>query len=247
MKKRQLILVALAILVTATGLLEAQRRGYWIEDEPNLPYDGRYTFVRVQYEVGFTRGDPPWRHDYPRGETHFTKLLDELSTVRTRRYGSNILQLSDPEIFKYPVLYMSEPGYWRPNDLEVENLRNYLLKGGFMIFDDFPGEHFYGFVNQLQRVLPRAELIELTLDHPIFDSFFKIESLDYAHPYYGGKSYFHGVFEDNDPSKRLLMIINTNNDLSEYWEFSDEGFFPVDQSNEAYKLGINYIVYALTR
>ena len=58
---------------------------------------------------------------------------------------------------------------------------------------------------------------------------------------------FHGIYEDNDPTKRLLMIMNTNNDLSEYWEFSDQGYFPIEASNEAYKLGINYIIYALTR
>ena len=58
---------------------------------------------------------------------------------------------------------------------------------------------------------------------------------------------FYGIFEDNDPNKRLLAIINYNNDMSEYWEFSDEGMFPIDMSNEAYKLGVNYIIYALTR
>jgi hypothetical protein len=61
------------------------------------------------------------------------------------------------------------------------------------------------------------------------------------------KSVFYGFFEDNDPKKRLLAIANYNNDLSEMWEFSDEGLFPVDMSNEAYKLGVNYVIYALTR
>jgi len=97
-------------------------------------------------------------------------------------------------------------------------------------------------------VLPNARLIEMDLTHPIFDAFYRIKTLDYEHPIYRGyKSVFYGVFEDNDPKKRLLAIANYNNDLSEYWEFSDEGMFPLEMSNEAYKLGVNYIIYALTR
>jgi hypothetical protein len=158
-----------------------------------------------------------------------------------------VLALDDPELFKYPVAYMAEPGFWRPTDSEVESLRKWLAKGGFLIFDDFAGQHFLNFESQMRRVLPQARLVPLTVAHPVFDSFYRIKSLDYNHPYYGVPSVFYGVFEDNDPSKRLLVIANYNNDLSEYWEFSDEGMFPLDLSNEAYKLGINYIIYALTR
>ncbi len=72
--------------------------------------------------------------------------------------------------------------------------------------------------------------------------------MEYDHPIYrGAKSVFYGVFEQNDPKQRMLAIVNYNNDLSEYWEFSDTGMFPLDMSNEAYKLGVNYIIYALTR
>jgi hypothetical protein len=220
---------------------------------PNVPYDGRFTFVRLRYGGGqdfgggFRQRELPWSHDWPRGERNFTKILSELSTMQVRTDASNVLALDDPELFKYPVAYMAEPGFWRPTDSEVESLRKWLAKGGFLIFDDFAGQHFLNFESQMRRVLPQARLVPLTVAHPVFDSFYRIKSLDYNHPYYGVPSVFYGVFEDNDPSKRLLVIANYNNDLSEYWEFSDEGMFPLDLSNEAYKLGINYIIYALTR
>lgn len=222
---------------------------------PNVPYDGRFTFVRIRYAVGgsggfrgFGRGGEPWFHDYPRGERHFTKILSEITTTRTRTQNSNILTLDDPELGKYPIAYMSEPGYWMPNDAEVVGMRNYLARGGFMIFDDFYGNDWRNFDAQMRKVLPNTRPIELTVDHPIFDSFYRVKSLDYEHPYQPGyKSVFYGYFEDNDPSRRMLAIANYNNDMSEYWEFSDVGMFPIDLSNEAYKLGINYIVYALTR
>ena len=120
--------------------------------------------------------------------------------------------------------------------------------GGFIIFDDFAGEHWMNFQTQMKKVLPGLRPIELDLSHPIFDSFYRIKSLEYDHPVYrGARSVFYGVFEANDPTKRMLAIVNYNNDLSEYWEFSDTGMFPLDMSNEAYKLGVNYIIYALTR
>jgi hypothetical protein len=259
-------MISLTRTVLCAGLLlwslapqhtaHAQRRGQQPAFLPNVPYDGRQTFVRVKYQLpefgggGFRGGgrDIPWSHDYPRGERHFTKIVGELSSTRMRIDASNILTLDDPQLGKYPVAYMAEPGFWRPNDAEALGLRNYLAKGGFIIFDDFVGDHWITFENAMKKVLPNARLIEMDLKHPIFDAFYRIKTLDYEHPIYRGyKSVFYGVFEDNDPKKRLLAIANYNNDLSEYWEFSDEGMFPLEMSNEAYKLGVNYIIYALTR
>lgn len=245
--------VLLLSAVTWTPSVQAQRRGP-PAFLPNVPYDGRLTFVRVKYQLpdfsGGFRGsrDLPWSHDYPRGERNFTKIVSELSSTRVRIDASNILTLDDAQLGKYPIAYMAEAGFWRPNDAEVLGLRNYLTKGGFIIFDDFAGDHWMNFQTQMKKVLPGLRPIELDLSHPIFDSFYRIKSLEYDHPVYrGAKSVFYGVFEANDPTKRMLAIVNYNNDLSEYWEFSDTGMFPLDMSNEAYKLGVNYIIYALTR
>ena len=220
---------------------------------PNAPYDGRYTFVRIKYDMtsGATRGfrgqDIKWAHDYPRGERHFTKIVNELSSVRAREMDTNILTLDDPELGKYPIAYLCEPGFWLPSESEVLALRNYLTKGGFIIFDDFFNDAWYNFETQMKRVLPNGQLVPLTEKDLIFDAFYNIAQLDNPYMGRGERAQFLGIFEDNDRSKRLLAIINYNNDLSEYWEFSDEGSIPVDLSNEAYKLGINYIIYALTR
>jgi hypothetical protein len=243
--------LAVAAVLSVATLVRAQGRNRQAASyEANVPYDGRYTFARIRYadagEGGFRR-DVKWAHDYPRGERHFTKIVGELSTIRVRTLASNILALDDPELFKYPVAYLCEAGYWRPSEAEVLGLRNYLLKGGFIMFDDFAQSDWLNFEAQMRRVLPQLRPVRLTSDDKIFDSFYHIQSLEYRHPYYGMPSEFWGIFENNDRSGRLLAIINYNNDLSEHWEFSDEGFFPVDASNEAYKLGVNYLIYALTR
>ncbi len=224
----------------------------------NTPYDGRFVFIRLRYSFGFggfgrRGGGPPWSHDYPRGEVHFTKILNEITYVRPRLDGSNILSLDDPELFKFPIAYMAEPGYWSMTDKEAESLRAYLKKGGFIIFDDFRVNEgaWDNLQAQMRHVLPEARWIEIDDGrHPVWHSFFEIndpKSLAPA-PNYDQSMVltYWGIFEDNDPTKRLIAIANVNGDISEYWEFSDTGFAPVDLNNEAYKYGINYVIYGLT-
>ncbi len=255
---RRILLVTAMVAAVALSVLEAQRRDRREVEEaaPNVAYDGRWTFVRVRFATAMTgrfgfgsRGEEaPWSHDYPRAERHFAKILGELTTVGTRLDASNVLGLDDPELFKYPIAYICEPGFWAPTDAEAAGLRAYLRKGGFLIVDDFRGGDWYNFEAQMRKVMPEGRLVPLTAEHPIFDSFYRIPSLETIVPPYGGyPPVFYGMFEDNDPAKRLLMIVNHNNDLAEYWEYSDEGVFPIDLSNEAYKLGVNYLIYALSR
>lgn len=214
---------------------------------PNASYDGRYTFFRVRFEPYTGGRDLKWDHDYPRAESHFMKILRELTTIRPRFDGGNIYSFDDPEMFKYPIAYVSEPGFWTLSDAEIVGLRKYLAKGGFLIFDDFADVYEWAnFEARLRDVLPNANLVQLDVNHPIFDSFFHIKSLEMKHPYRGVMAEFWGIYEDNDPNKRLIAIINFNNDIGDYMEWSDEGIMPIEFSNEAYKLGVNYVVYALT-
>jgi uncharacterized protein DUF4159 len=243
-------IVALATLgVPLLGWAQGRFRGTPTY-EPNAPYDGRFTFARIRYTPpafnGF-RQDVKWDHDYPRSDHHFPTIVGEITTIQSRTLVSNILTLDDPELMKFPFAYLCEAGYWQPTDAEVMGMRNYLLKGGFIVFDDFARNDWVNFEQQMHRVFPELHPMKLTPDDRIFDSFYHVTSLEYTHPYYGLPSEFWGIYENNDRSQRLLAVINYNNDVSEYWEWSDEGMFPVAASNEAYKLGVNYLVYALTR
>jgi hypothetical protein len=239
----------------ATPLAAQRRSGEPDYGQFNVPYDGRFTFVRIRFTPlpswggggGFWRGqDLKWDHDYPRAERNFTKILSELTAIAPYLDGGNILPADDPELFKYPVAYLCEPGFWTVTDAEAENLRRYLLKGGFLIVDDFGGEQWFNFEEKMRRVLPDGRLVPLDASHPVFHSFFDIGSLENLVSYYGGQPQYYGIFQDNDPAGRLMVIVNYNNDIGEYWEWSDQGFYPIDLSNEAYKLGVNYVVYAMT-
>ncbi len=247
--------LAFGLLITLSAVSPAEaQRWYGGSDftELNVPYDGRFTFVRLSFTPlsrwggGGRRRGLMWDHDYPRAERHLMKLLQELTAVSPYMDGSNILAADDPELFNYPVAYVSEPGYWTVTQAEAQGLRNYLLKGGFLIFDDFAGYDWANFAEKMLTVLPEGRPVRLDASHPIFHSFFEIEVLDHVHPYIGVPSEFWGIFEDNDSSKRLMVIVNYNNDIGESWEYSDSGWWPIDITNDAYKLGINYIVYAMT-
>ena len=215
--------------------------------DPKATYDGRFSFVRVRVgqPLGTTyRRLPPWAHDFPRADFHFMKILEEITFVRTMVDQGNIMTLDDPDLPMFPIAYLSEPGYWSMSDAEAAGLRNYLKKGGFIIFDDFRTVHNANLFAQMRMVLPEAIWRPLDLSHPIFHSFFEIKTLE-VDSYYGHAEWL-GIFEDNDPNKRLMAVANSNHDLGEYWEFSDTGYMPVDLSNDAYKFGVNYVIYAMT-
>lgn len=224
----------------------------WIQ---NGPYDGRFTFFRVAYSPssgsGFGRRvDRKWDHDTPRAEQHLMKILEEITTLRPQMACGAIYQFGDPESFKYPIAYVSEPGYWTMSDAELKGVRDFVHKGGFLIFDDFFAGAWYNFEDQWRRAFPDLQLVPLELSHPVFDSFYHIDNLEMFYrgqgQFTGARAEWYGAFEDNDPSKRLLAVANYNNDLGDYMEFSDEAFVPIDLSNEAYKIMVNYLIYAMT-
>lgn len=243
--------VSAACLVVAADLSAV---AFAKADDPKTEYDGRYSFVRIRYgpaidsRGGRFRREPPWAHDFPRAEFHFLKILGELTFVRAVADQPNVMTLDDPDLPMFPIAYMSEPGFWTMNEREQEGLRAYLQKGGFLIFDDFRGEHFENLQFQMRRVMPELTFQKLDATHPVFHSFFEINELDPRSGYYSdvGDAEWFGLFEGNDPRKRMIAIANNNHDLGELWEFSDTGYVPVDLSNEAYKFGVNYVMYGLT-
>ncbi len=225
----------------------------------NPTYNGQVAFVRLRYgtdtgDLGgdgmFGRGrrDPMWSHDTPRAETNFLRIMQELTSVWTTPDYHLIMTADDPELFRYPVAYIVEVGFWHPTESEVLSLRTWLMKGGFLIVDDHRGDHQINFLAQMKRVLPGSDFKVLDGTTEIFDSFYSIPDPYSLVPPYERElpPVYLGIFENNDPARRLMVIANYNQDLAEYWEFSDYGYYPIDVSNDAYKFGVNYVIYALT-
>jgi hypothetical protein len=248
--------VLIAAALVGVTVVSAQRERPPLGDPQHrldLTYDGRFTFVRLRWgsgssDFGWRRSgwSNAWNHDYPRADRNIAVILKELTFIDARTDGSRILSLDDPELCKYPIAYMWEPGFWTLTDPEAQSFREYLLKGGLAVFEDFEYDQWDNFEAQMRRVLPEGRWIKLDASNPVFDTFFRMKTIDFPHPMYNIPPTYYGLYEDNDPSRRLMVIADYNNDVPEYWEWSDTGLFAIDASNEAYKLGVNYIVYGLT-
>ena len=242
-------------LASVTGALAQPTIDRW--GQRTGDYDGQFTFVRLRWTSGSFGGQSGkgsnnnfWIHEFPGAERNLMAMVKRITRIDANSDGSLNLALDDPNLFKYPVTIMWEPGYWMMTDRQAERLREYLLKGGFLIFNDFELEQWDNFEAQMRRVLPGARWVRLDKSHPIFNSFFHIEKPEIPHAAYhhlvGLQPEYYGLFEDNDQSKRLMAVANYNTNLAEYWQVAETGLFPLEPENNAFKLGINYIVYGLT-
>src|SRR5689334_13517461 len=190
----------------------------------------------------------PWSHDYPEAGLHFSKILKELSKLDVvLDENEYIFSFDDPNLFKYPFAYMCEVGYMEMGDAEIQGMREYMLRGGFLLVDDFRGpQDMSVFQYYLKKALPETEyqMKPIDVSHPIFNCFFSIKSLD-VRPIYGPRAtpQFFGL---EDKHGRLMMIINYNYDVSDFWQWSNDPFQPIEDTNSAYKFGVNYVFYALT-
>jgi len=255
--------VATLAVLLSLAAPAAQRRFFygWDETVKNVPYDARFTFVRVRYRPTpggyWAGGQPSWVHGFPLAEQNLMRIMKEISLLDAHVEDINVVTLDDPQLFQYPIAYLIEVGWWAPTPQEAGALRAYLKKGGFLIVDDFkpegwrglPGGGWEPFAAAMHRVLPDARFFDMDLDDRIFHSFFEIPAkllADFPQAYNYGRPVFRGIYEDNDPQKRLMVIINYNTDVSQFWEWSGRGLRPFDDTNDAYKLAVNYLIYGLT-
>jgi hypothetical protein len=270
MKRRRVIVTIISLCLLASLVLA--QRTHRRKSSMNLPpvYDngipkadanlsGRFTFVRVRFHMGIDPswgysnilgdGGPPWSHDYPDAGRHLMKIMAELSKIDANLdINEPIVTFDDPAIFKFPFAYICEVGFMDMNEKEIAGMREYLLRGGFLLVDDFRGGHdFENFREHVKLAFPEYDLKRLDVSHPIFNCFFSIKTLE-INPMYMSRGYsynpeFWGL-EDN--TGRLMMAVNYNYDVSDWWQFSNDPFRPIEETNEAYKFGVNYIIYSLT-
>lgn len=212
--------------------------------------DFGFRFIRIQYSSGYRGGrgrfgGAPWKHDYPTAELNLYEALER--TTKIKIHGQPlILSLSDKRIFEYPILYLCEPGFWHISDKEAEQLREYLKRGGFILFDDFRGRREWNnFENQIRRVFPEKPFIEIPPDHPIWSVYYEVDPVE-APSLVSGR---YGRYDDQyfamyDEKGRMMMVICYNQDIGDGWEWPNRNW---DQaSTEAFKMGINFIIWALT-
>ena len=231
-------------------------RGSGEEDLPT-PRDidrSAFVYARLRYHTRPWRGETgevPWHHDYPDGDTMFPSMLARLTTVQASPESFQIVDVDSKDLFQYPFLYMSEPGYLNLLPGDVKNLREYFDRGGFLLMDDFRGNSFdnsqwENMVLQMKKLFPDRELKPVPPSHPIFRAFYDVDSANMLPPYRMYNSGDLQFFSISDAKGNIQVMIDFNNDISEYWQALDVGQCSIHEAGTAVELGVNYAIYAMT-
>jgi hypothetical protein len=214
-----------------------------------------FFFTRAIYSGAGRRSfGGSWATDYPKADRQFLTIIDRLIDLDAYE-RENAVRLDDPDLRTFPFLYALEVGYMYMTEPEVQGLRGYLLAGGFLMIDDFWGTRDWAnFEREIKRVLPEYSIVEVPLDHPVFNTVYKIEEIVQVPSLYraqGGPTWqrdgvvphVRGIF---DESGRLMVIINWNTDIGDAWEWAEHPYYPLRYSTYAIEITVNVIVYAMS-
>jgi hypothetical protein len=200
---------------------------------------------------------PWWAIDWPEAECHITRGIERLTRIDVA-HDSFRARAFDPRLFDYPWLFAQQVGHWYLSDEEAAQLHEYLLRGGFLVVDDFHGEYEWAvFVESMRRVLPGSPIIEIPETDPLLHILYDLDQRTQIpgrrHLYRGpggrieaqlqGPPHWRGIY---DGEGRLMVAINFNMDMGDAWEHADDPIYPEPMTALAYRFGINYIIYAMT-
>jgi len=248
-------------LVAGSGSSQVVTRNHHPdEDHP----ESEFQIARVKYRTSGGAGlrgfiQPWWAIDYPLAEEHFLPALHRVTKISVCD-DERHLELSDDQIFQYPFLFLQQPGSgnWRPTAKEAANLREHLLRGGFLLVDDFHGEYDWEvFEAAIRRVMPDRPIVEIPDDDPLMHIFYDLDKKTaipgdrHLRMTRGGQivaqmqgpPHWRGIYDDHN---RLMVAMNFNMDMGDAWEHADDPYYPVPMTALAYKFGVNYVIYAMT-
>jgi len=237
----------------------------------NLPPDWKqpaeFAFARLMYPPGpnngyegrdgdWHNGFSLWTQDYPRADRHFSQAVRRLTRLDIRSVEQAVNLEDGDDAFNWPWLYAVQVGEWGLTEGEAKVLRDYLLRGGFFMADDFHGDYEWQmFQQRIRYVFPDRPIVEINNDDPIFHTVFDLDDRfqvpGAAHVSQGCKfcrnggvgAHWRGIYDDKG---RVMVAISYNSDLGDAWEWADDPYYPEKFSGLAIRVGVNYILYAMT-
>ena len=256
-----LAIVSLAIVLSAAQLDRGQRRWAVFEPEMQNPTDDppdayertEFAFARLRYRSYRDGFYARWGIDANRADRHLMQAVRRLTRIHTRSV-EEVVDIGSEDVFDWPWLYAVSVGDWELSDSQAARLRKYFDRGGFLMVDDFHGEPEWNeFRAGLARIFPDSSIVELRDDDPIFHVMYDLDER-YRIPGYNvvnGIGYERGGKDPHwravvDEKGRVQIAICFNNDLGDAWEWADAPDYPERFSSLAFRMGINYILYAMT-
>jgi len=248
------VILALAVCLLG-GLASAQFRRQAPEPRGGPP-EAEFHMARLAYYAQGCAGsrgwcNPWWAIDYPEAEAHFLPAVERMTRVEVAP-DSRHVTLEDDNLFDYPWLFLQQPGRgnWLPNGEQLERLREYLARGGFLVVDDFHGEYEWQTVREaMAELLPGRPIVDIpeddALHHIMFDLDKRTQIPGERHLYSGmeGPPHWRGIYDDRG---RLIVALNHNSDMGDAWEHADDAHYPAPMTATAYRFGVNYVIYAMT-
>ncbi len=271
---KQIGLVVLPLLLAMTGL--GQRFRFQAEEEeaprPVFPSQAEFHFVRVEYTdlpeyhrfFGFASrggsGEGWWVVDWPNADDHFSQGVERLTRIAT---GDPVhMRLTDDRLFDYPWIYATQTGWWNLSDAETARLREYLLRGGFLVVDDFWGaDQWEIFRETMARVLPGHTIPDLAQTDSVMHVLYDIQDKDRTfipgtrhlrrgpdgeirvYQPEGSTPAWRAMYDDRG---HMVVAVNFNTDVGDAWEYADSPIYPEAMTALAYRYGINYLIYSMT-
>ncbi len=277
---RRGLAVGALLAIAVAGLAQRGRFGggrfpQHDDNEAPLPRrEAEFHFIRVEYtdlpefhrRFGYSSRDGMgsgwWLVDWPNADNHFTTGVERLTRIDTG--DPRHLRLTDPHLFDYPWIYATQTGWWDLSDAEVACLREYLLRGGYLVVDDFWGPdptQWEVFRRTMERVLPGRPITDIALSDSVMHVLYSIEQKDLT--FIPGSRHLRRSYdgsvqvvqpagtepawrEISDDHDHMVVAINYNTDIGDAWEFADVPYYPEKMTALAYRYGINYIVYSMT-
>jgi hypothetical protein len=238
---------------------------YSFELTPDWRDSAEFVFARLMYPPGplngyrgrdaeWHQGLSLWTQDYPRADRHFSQAVRRLTRVHTRSVEQPV-NLDEGDAYDWPWLYAVQVGEWGLSDAQGKLLREYCLRGGFFMADDFHGQaEWYEFESRIKKAFPEYPIRDIedadAIFHTVYDLNDRYQIPGQAHLYNGYKggadgrgAHWRGIF---DGQGRVMVAISYNSDVGDAWEYADDPRYPARFADLAIRLGVNYIIYSMT-
>src|ERR1700733_3780842 len=232
---------------------------------PDWQRSAEWTFARLMYPPGpldgyrgrfdgdWREGLSLWTQDYPRADRTLAQAVRRVTRIDARSVEQAVNLDDGDEIYNWPWLYAVQVGEWGLTEAQAKKLRDYLLRGGFFMADDFHGsqEQAY-FEKTMKMVFPERPIVDIPNDDPIFHTVFDLddryqipgaEHLRTGFKKDGRVARWEGIYDDKG---RIMVAISLNSDIGDSWEWADEPAYPLKFSQLGVRIGVNYVVYAMT-